>query len=64
MLEKKEYGILQITDIKKFAENIDDSPYGGGPGMILKAEVLQSAFSNAITDIEKTTKKYKNYAYS
>ena len=40
---KKGIWDLQITDIKKFADKkiIDDKPYGGGPGMILKAEVLQ-----------------------
>ena len=53
---------MQITDIKKFADknnNIDDKPYGGGPGMILKADVLQNAYDDAIANIEKSTKKYQ-----
>ncbi|MDC3024217.1 tRNA (guanosine(37)-N1)-methyltransferase TrmD [Alphaproteobacteria bacterium] len=60
--KKKGIWDLQITDIKKFADekkNIDDRPYGGGPGMILKPDVLQSAYSNAVSAIEKSTKKYE-----
>ena len=59
---KKGIWDLQITDIKNFADknnNIDDKPYGGGPGMILKAEVLQNAYDDAIANIEKSTKKYQ-----
>ena len=59
---KKGIWDLRITDIKKFADknnNIDDKPYGGGPGMILKADVLQCAYDDAIENIEKSTKKYQ-----
>ena len=52
---------LQITDIKKFSDknnNIDDKPYGGGPGMILKADVLQNAYEQAICDMEKKITHY------
>ena len=59
---KKGIWDLRITDIKKFADknnNIDDKPYGGGPGMILKADVLQCAYDDAIANIEKSTKKYQ-----
>ena len=59
---KKGIWDLQITDIKNFADknnNIDDKPYGGGPGMILKADVLQNAYDDAIANIEKNTKKYQ-----
>ena len=59
---KKGIWDLQITDIKNFADknnNIDDKPYGGGPGMILKANVLQYAYEDAIANMEKNTKKYQ-----
>ena len=62
----REKGIwkLSTTDIKKFADNknsIDDTPFGGGPGMIMKADTLQKAYESAlqsfqgdnINDIEK-----------
>ena len=56
---KKGIWDLQLTDIKNFADktnNIDDKPYGGGPGMILKANVLQYAYEDAIANMEKNTK--------
>ena len=59
---KKGIWDLKITDIKNFVDknnNIDDKPYGGGPGMILKADVLQNAYDNALANIEKSTKKYQ-----
>ena len=59
---KKGIWDLQLTDIKNFADktnNIDDKPYGGGPGMILKANVLQYAYEDAIANMEKNTKKYQ-----
>ena len=59
---KKGIWDLQITDIKDFVDksnNIDDKPYGGGPGMILKAEVLQNAYNKALSAIEESTKKYQ-----
>ena len=61
---KKEIWKLSITDIKEFTDSkksIDDSPFGGGPGMIMKADILQKAYNSAlksfntsdINDIEK-----------
>ena len=58
---RKKIWDLQITDIKKFSDknnNIDDKPYGGGPGMILKADVLQNAYEQAICDMEKKITHY------
>ena len=38
---------INISNIRDFANNkqqqVDDYPYGGGPGMVMKADVLQSA---------------------
>ncbi len=59
---KKGIWDLQITDIKDFSDknnNVDDKPYGGGPGMILKPDVLQNAFNKALSNIEKFTKNYQ-----
>ena len=45
-LEKKIWK-LNLIDIKKFAKKnykIDDAPFGGGSGMIIKPDVLEDAF--------------------
>ena len=58
---KKGIWELQITDIKNFAnqnKNIDDKPYGGGPGMILKPDVLQNAYISAVNTMENRISKY------
>ena len=37
---------LNITDLKLFTENnkrVDDSPFGGGPGMVIKPDVIDRA---------------------
>ena len=45
-LEKKLWS-LEAIDIRKYAENkhqtVDDTPYGGGAGMVLKADVVARA---------------------
>ena len=49
MWKAREHGLLdfRVHDIRDYAENkqrkVDDSPYGGGGGMILKADVLARA---------------------
>lgn len=44
--EKGNY-CLKTIDIAKYAKNnfkgVDDSPYGGGPGMVMRADVLKNA---------------------
>ena len=58
---KKGIWDLQITDIKDFVDKsntIDDKPYGGGPGMILKAEVLQISKNYANTQRKKIKPRY------
>ncbi len=55
----EEKGILKfnITDIRDFAGNkhnrVDDSPYGGGRGMVMQAPPVYDAFSFATKDCEK-----------
>ncbi|MCF0261836.1 MAG: tRNA (guanosine(37)-N1)-methyltransferase TrmD [Sphaerochaetaceae bacterium] len=48
---------LEILDIKEYADGcfrkIDDSPYGGGPGMILRVDTLCQALDAVKTDKSK-----------
>ena len=45
---------LDVTDIRSFAtdkhRSVDDTPAGGGPGMVMKADVLGRAIDAAATD--------------
>ena len=45
---------LDVTDIRDFAtdkhRSVDDTPAGGGPGMVMKADVLGRAIDAAATD--------------
>lgn len=40
---------------------VDDRPYGGGPGMILRAEPVLKAVEQAFKTIQKSNLKSKNY---
>ena len=53
---KKGIWDLQITDIKNFtnkSNNIDDKPYGGGPGMILRPDVVEKALLSINSEAKK-----------
>lgn len=43
---------LEIVDIRCFADDrhrtVDDTPFGGGPGMVLRPDVVDAALSSAI----------------
>src|SRR5271154_4353063 len=45
---------LDVADIRAFAtdkhRSVDDTPAGGGPGMVMKADVLGRAISATATD--------------
>src|SRR5271169_4126210 len=45
---------LDVVDIRSFASDkhrsVDDTPAGGGPGMVMKADVLGRAIDAAATD--------------
>ena len=60
-LNKKKFSIKTIN-IRDFAENkaktVDDSPYGGGAGMILKPNILQNCLDYSK---KKCKKKKKNF---
>ena len=53
-LNKKKFSIKTIN-IRDFAENkaktVDDSPYGGGAGMILKPNILQNCLDLSLIHI-------------
>lgn len=34
---------LHVHDLRQFADRVDDRPFGGGPGMIIKAQVIDDA---------------------
>ena len=46
---------LMTTDLRNFGlgdyEQVDDAPYGGGPGMVLMAEPLDNAISSVKSEI-------------
>ena len=43
--------VLETVDIRSFASDkhrsVDDSPFGGGPGMVLKADVVDAAIAGS-----------------
>lgn len=43
---------LETTDIREFATDkhasVDDTPFGGGPGMVMRADVIDAALGQAI----------------
>lgn len=46
---------LKLFDIRKFSDNkynsVDDEPFGGGPGMIMKPDILVKAIDSATSQI-------------
>ena len=47
---KKKIWDLDTVDLKKFSsqtKSMDDKPFGGGPGMVIRADVLQNAYEKA-----------------
>lgn len=58
--QEKEIIDINIVNIRDSATDIhktvDDSPYGGGPGMVMRVDVLDRALQNIIKEGQKTTK--------
>ena len=48
-LKNKAYAAAEVVDIRDYTKgsfrDIDDSPYGGGPGMILRVDALMRALN-------------------
>ena len=57
-LEKSiiEYEILNPIDFLKGKERVDDKPYGGGPGMLMKAQPLEKSILKAKEKSSNNTK--------
>lgn len=55
---EKEKAIIEIVDIKNFAKgsfrNIDDSPYGGGKGMIMRCQPVLDALKSVEGEMAKS----------
>lgn len=55
--QEKEAVEFQVTDFRDFANNkhrkVDDYPYGGGAGMVLKPEPIFSAVEHVTKDLEQ-----------
>jgi tRNA (guanine37-N1)-methyltransferase len=58
-----ERGVLEVQciDPREFATDVhrtvDDRPYGGGPGMVLKVEPLRSAMRTAVASMPKGSRR-------
>jgi len=59
---------LEITDLRDFGigshRQVDDTPIGGGPGMILKPDVLDSALSATMHDVNSPSSDWPIIALS
>ncbi len=53
---------IKTTDIRDFSKNkhkqVDDTPYGGGPGMVMRADVISDAL-NSLGVLKKDGKRRK-----
>ena len=49
---------IEVVDIREYADGcfraVDDSPYGGGPGLLLRADTLSAALAHVRTSSSKT----------
>ena len=54
---------IGIWDIRKFGKGrhkqVDDRPFGGGPGMVLRADILQCALKNTVDTVKNKFKLKK-----
>lgn len=56
----KEKGLINVNliNIRDFSKNkhkkVDDTPYGGGAGMVIQPDVVYDAYKSVITDNEKS----------
>jgi tRNA (guanine37-N1)-methyltransferase len=57
LIEIKMHNLRDYTIDKQ--HKVDDSPYGGGPGMVFKAEPIACAVSDVKHQADKTDKKIK-----
>lgn len=62
----KEKGLINVNliNIRDFSKNkhkkVDDTPYGGGAGMVIQPDVVYDAYKSVISNIENTDKVEKS----
>ena len=65
-LQKKKWSLDKIN-LHDFGydnrNSIDSSPFGGGPGMLIRPEVVEKAVNNALKNMKKSGLK-RAYEYS
>ena len=49
---EKEYWSLDIIDLKKYHHHVDDTIYGGGDGMLIRADILGQAIDEHMVHYE------------
>ena len=58
---KKKIFSIETTNIRDFSSSkhrtVDDKPFGGGAGMIIKPDVLQNAFNSVKKNLKSKTIK-------
>ena len=59
---EKDLWRLETTDIRSFAtdkhQTVDDTPCGGGPGMVMRADVVEKALFSVIRISESQKKPF------
>ena len=60
---KKRIWSLKLVNLRDFSnngpKNVDDTPYGGGSGMIIKSDVVHKAIKNTIKNLVLLCGKYE-----
>jgi tRNA (guanine37-N1)-methyltransferase len=49
---EKNYWQLNLIDLKKYGDHVDDTPYGGGDGMLIRADIISQAIDDHITEYD------------
>ena len=57
LIDIKTYNLRDFTEDKH--HKVDDSPYGGGPGMVLKVEPIAKAVSSIKSNTQDTKSKIR-----
>ncbi len=62
LIEIKVHNLRDYTEDKH--KTVDDSPYGGGPGMVMKADVIVKAIEKVASNKKQETSKTKVILFS
>ena len=58
--EFKVHFISPASFSNKGAKGVDDSPYGGGPGMVMRADILEKTFLKGVVEAGNYSSDYKS----